>query len=108
MTRHWILDGKTPKPVDDILEWARWYEKADRLVAHDTVGLVEVSTVFLGLDHRFISWKKDLPPLLFETMVFNAGHSVDCARYATWDEAVSGHIEILSRVMREQIASKEP
>ena len=28
-----ILDGHKVVPVDDLLEWGRWFEKADRIVA---------------------------------------------------------------------------
>lgn len=48
---------------------------------------IEVSTVFLGLDH---GWG-DGPPILFETMTFGGPHDGDCERYSTWNEAVVGH-----------------
>ena len=49
-----------------------------------------VSTVWLGLNHRF----GEGPPLIFETMVFLArgdGGELDCDRYSTEAEAVAGH-----------------
>jgi hypothetical protein len=82
-----------PWPVD-MLTWAQWFEDGDRRrIALDTFpdGRL-VSTVFLGLDH---SWG-DGPPLLFETMVFLNGDSVDCQRYATRAEALAGHARAIA------------
>jgi hypothetical protein len=85
----YILDGHTPKPVDDLMEWARQFEKTNRRVAHTTTKTgAEVSTIFLGLDHAFGSGK----PLLFETMIFGGAQDGYCDRYATWDEAEAGHV----------------
>jgi hypothetical protein len=52
------------------------------------LGVVVVSTVFLGLDHSF----GEGPPLLFETMVFvndMSGRWMD--RCSTWAEAERQH-----------------
>lgn len=82
------LDGHKVVPCDDLIEWAKWYGKADRKVAGDKVGDVSVSTVFLGLDHNFTDFGD---PILFETMVFGGAHDQYCERYSTWDEAEKGH-----------------
>jgi hypothetical protein len=65
---HWKLDaaGEAVPFEGDFLEWARWFETADRQLARDEVGDQVVSTVFLGLDHAFDGG----PPVLWETMVF--------------------------------------
>jgi hypothetical protein len=87
---HYILEGHEVKAVD-MMTWARWLQTArqDRVVARTTVMEgVDVSTVFLGLDHRF---GEDGPPLIFETMVFGGQHDQDMQRYSTWDEAEAGH-----------------
>lgn len=54
-----------------------------------------VSTVWLGLDHSFGNG----PPLIFETMVFGGRYprDLDGERYATRDEALSGHARIVAR-----------
>jgi hypothetical protein len=93
---HYILDGQEPVPEPDVLRWARWFESADRVVAKTVVEGQEVSTVFLGLDHQ---WGIG-PPLLFETMVFALGSSLDqrCERYATWADAVAGHDGIVGEL----------
>jgi hypothetical protein len=49
-----------------------------------------VSTVWLGIDHRFGG---DGPPLIFESMVFSkaGGDELDCKRFATLGDARTGH-----------------
>lgn len=59
---------------------------------------VEVSTVFLGLNHNYF---KQGPPILFETMVFGGKHDGYMNRYATWDEAKAGHKEIVEMILIE-------
>lgn len=90
---HYILRGHKAIPVS-LEEWGEWFGKADRKVEVTKVGDITVSTVFLGLDHSFSS---DGPPLIFETMTFGDDEE-RCRRYATWDEAVQGHKEIVSMV----------
>jgi hypothetical protein len=85
--RKYILDGKNPVAVDDALEWAKWFETADRTVKKSKIGDAEISTVFLGLDHN---WGLG-PPVLFETMIFGGRFDEDQDRYCTWDEAIKGH-----------------
>jgi hypothetical protein len=87
------------EPLDDggrfdeaaLTAWAKevWGDdNANRRVAFTVVAPgVEVSTVFLGLDHSF----GDGPPVLFETMVFDDYGGGDAWRWSTWDEAVAGH-----------------
>ena|SRR6266516_420553 len=100
MTDHYILDGHTSVPCADLTTWGRWLQTApNRVIARTTVrDGVEVSTVFLGLNHRF----GDGPPLLFETMVFRDGQGEEMDRYSTWDEAVAGHEAMVTRVKVEQ------
>lgn len=87
MNQHYILDGKETKSAD-LLEWAAWFETADRHVAKTSVNdEVNVSTVFLGLDHSF----GEGPPLLFETMIFGGEHDQYQKRFATCEQAEEGH-----------------
>lgn len=86
-------------PEPDMLTWARWHATADRRVALDEVAPgIEVSTVFLGIDHG----SGNGSPILFETMVFGDYGGGDTQRYATWDEAAAGHcakvVELLARI----------
>jgi hypothetical protein len=113
----YILEGHTPVPVedDDKLAWARWFENADRHVAEDRFGAYRVSTIFLGLDHRFgsITGLEDSPPILFETMVFGRKRwlvlfgrlraintSLFQRRYFTWEQAERGHRLVADRLRR--------
>ena len=95
--RYYILENKKPVAVS-LEEWGEWIEKAEprdwkRVCQHRLNG-IWISTVFLGIDH---SWD-DGPPILFETMTFIeepdcGGHDFYARRYATWDEAIMGHLE---------------
>lgn len=120
--RYILDDAHRAVPEPDLFKWAMWMETGDRLVKRDgdeASGWV-VSTVFLGLDHRY----GDGPPMLFETMVFAPdayrgkgappievvvhtskafrekwdGHG---ARYSTWDEAEAGHRRIIEEIGRD-------
>ena len=97
---YYRLEGHEPVAVADGLEWAVFFETADRTVARDAVGPVEVSTVFLGIDHR---WGEGLP-LLFETMVFGGPLDGEQVRSATWADAVAGHAQMLQRVKEHSFA----
>ena len=85
----WILakDRRTPVQVD-FMTWAKWIETAEKLVQRTDVPGGYVSTVFLGIDHRFGG---SGPPLLFETMIFGGPHDEYQQRYSTWEEAEVGH-----------------
>lgn len=87
-----ILDGHTVVPCGNTLEWARWFERANRHVAETWLGLAYVSTVFLGLDHGHSG-----TPLWFETAIFRFDKSFDVERYATWEEAEAGHARVVKR-----------
>lgn len=97
-------------PTRDVLEWGRMFESIDgRRVALTDLGLCNVSTVFLGMDHRFMG---EGPPVVFETMVFltlDTGHEaafveaeelapITCQRYSTWAEAELGHVDLCEEI----------
>ena len=65
-----------------------------RKVAKTKVGICEVSTVFLGMNHAFRSDKI----IVFESMVFGGNNDGMQRRYSTWDEAVKGHNEIVEEL----------
>jgi hypothetical protein len=94
----YILDANgEPVPCPDPMTWIRWMEDAGAVVlAKDVVGPLEVSTVFLGLDH---SHAHAGPPVLWETMIFGAdeGHDLHDAqwRYRSRAEALAGHARAL-------------
>ena len=95
MNDKYILDDNgNPVRCDDLIQWAAWYEKADRRVAKTKVGDVEVSTVFLALNHCWGGGE----PLLFETMIFGGEHDEFCDRYTTREAAIVGHENVVNMV----------
>lgn len=68
-----------------------------KFVAKTHVHEVEVSTVWLGLDHSF----GDGPPLIFETMVFGGPHDQYCERWPTKEAAQAGHDRIVAWLSQE-------
>lgn len=87
-----LNENREPVPVEDILEWAKWFEKADRVVRKTPTPNGEVSTVFLGIDHRFAG---DGPPILWETMIFGGSHDQDQRRYTSEADAIRGHEQMV-------------
>lgn len=86
------------------------YEEANELIGDikaRTVGYdeleidgeqVEVSTVFLVLDHSLTA--EEHTPVLFETLVSGGPHDMEVWRYATREDAVAGHAEVLAQLRR--------
>ena len=99
MSDIYILKGKEPVKCNDIYEWGKWIEKVNRHVGDYKRRGVRVSTVFLGLDHRYYGKGK---PILFETIVFGGKLDGEQERYCTWKEAESGHREMIERIKKEK------
>lgn len=102
---HYILDAdRNPVLCDDTMLWGVWFQNEhNRRVAFDEVAPgVTVSTVFLGIDHRFLD---SGPPILFETMVFDDYDDGDQFRCCTWQEAVDQHGAVVDAV-REKLTAK--
>lgn len=94
-TMNYILEGDQPVATDDILEWARWFEQADRVVAKDEIGKIRISTVFLGIDHNF---GNSGPSVLWETMIFGGEHDEYQERYTSRIDAENGHLRVVQLV----------
>ncbi len=98
MNGRYILNANgDPEPCEDLLTWAKAFE-GNRKVASDHVGNIHVSTVFLGLDHSF----GGPIPILYETMVFGGPLDGERERYATREQAITGHESMLAKVRRRQ------
>lgn len=99
MSKHlfWRLQGKLAIPTN-AKTWAFEVFSNDRLVAHDKIGGVVISTVFIGMDHSRIP---DTPPLIFELVVFRGGESAETFRYSTWQQAEAGHAQVLAKIRAE-------
>ena len=97
---HYILDDdkRIVRVANDginepgFLEWERVRDEKMRRVAHDTVGGIDVSTIFLGMDHSFGLGV----PILFETMTFKGRNSDHLQlRYCCYANAERGHQEVV-------------
>lgn len=90
MSNKYILDENGEAiPCNDLLAWAKWYERADRRVASWKSPLgANVSTVFLTMDHSFHDGGA---PVLWETMIFGGQHDQYQERYTTRAAALQGH-----------------
>lgn len=104
--KHYVLIEGQTVAVDDLTQWAQWYELAARTgllrIAETLVGEYRVSTVFLGLDHNFGGG----PPLLFETMTFALGESGEQWRYTTQEQALAGHLALVQRLEEQALAAE--
>lgn len=126
-----LKDRNTLVPVD-VLTWGTWMEGERRKPAGESLWRVGhnvlvdgylVSTVFLGLDHRFGAYG---PPIVFETMAFMPdtrlhkdwsvmgrvmrhkgrrmmGNEILQWRYSTWGEAEIGHAKAVSLVRKYRV-----
>lgn len=90
MLRYYVLHNKTPVPCT-LLSFVDSLPK-NRIIRHEHVGKMLVSTVFLGMDH---SWGHG-PPQLFETMIFEGPYDGAQWRYATYEEAEDMHGKIVA------------
>ena len=94
--KKYILNKKHEIIEVDLYAWADFMEKKDRRVAFDSIGEIDISTVFLGLDHN---WGEG-EPLLFETMIFGGDRNEEQIRYHTWEEAKEGHKKIVKELKK--------
>jgi hypothetical protein len=94
----YILENKIPVPAQSNQHYSQWFNTpGNRRVAETIVGDYIVSTVFLGIDHRFSDKGK---PQFFETRIFGGVRHEEMYRYATWDEAEAGHRRIVELLRR--------
>jgi hypothetical protein len=94
LTKWKEIDGE-PVRARSLLDWAYWFQHAERNLARTVVEDAMVSTVFLGIDH---SWGMGPFSILYESMIF-AEHDEeidnDMRRYSTRAEALVGHREMV-------------
>lgn len=95
MVEYYVLDeAGVPRPEADITAWARWFETSieQRRVAWTEIGETHVSTVFLGIDHNWVS----SPPILYETMIFGGEHDQYQRRHHTAAQAMAHHDQLVA------------
>lgn len=88
-------------------EWVEFFPKNEtREVAKDNIGDYFISTVFFLFDHGCDPMK----PVLFETMVFKDEDwsREEQIRYCTWDEAIAGHNEMVSKYKDKKMTELKP
>lgn len=98
-TSHYILAGREVLQVT-LVEYIRWLEDhvEEKFLCFDPIKRnVEVSTVFLGLDHSLGRMEK---PILFETMIFGGKRHGFARRYTDFDDAIQGHQQVVRELMK--------
>jgi hypothetical protein len=90
--KHYILDADDNVVEVDLFTWAEWLEHpSNRIVGFTQItSQVYVSTVFIGLDHRFPGYPPG-PPILYETLIFGGPLNHEGDRYCSHDDALTGH-----------------
>ncbi len=97
---YYKLDENKNVVPSSLEEWSNFIE--GRLptnyqhVGDDTVNGKRISTVFIGICHDFDPYNN--MPIVFETMIFDSGHSIYQVRYSTYDEALEGHAKAIKWV----------
>jgi hypothetical protein len=97
MTDYYDRDGN-PLPDD-------WYDRkkhgdraikwaTEHRVSRTVVGDITVSTVWLGLDHDYLTGG----PIIFETMTFGDPWQNEMERYSSEEAAIRGHLAVLNRL----------
>lgn len=99
----YILIGHRVRKAS-LLQWGRWFEESFangcRVVGMTQItSEVTVSTVFVGIDHRYFGKG---PPMVFETMVFGGPMDGDMVRYSSWDDAETGHKAMVRKARAAQ------
>lgn len=87
--QHYILKGRLVVPAT-LEQWAEFFPSRERVIGVTSIGDVDISTVFLGIDHR-IPIEPDQPPVVFETMVFPDRVWEYCTRCSTYEQALVQH-----------------
>lgn len=96
--RHYLINpDHTYRAAKDLNDWMEHVDEAWARVAYTEFdhGNIYVSTVFLGLDHRFYG---EGPPIVFESMIFGPYGGNEQMRYSTWEEAEKGHALFVAEV----------
>lgn len=94
---NYILDENNNVIPGTFQEWRKLFctNNKKRFVKQEEIGVLFISTVFLGMDHGRIADNEpgtDYRPVIFETMIFNnLGHEIYCTQCSTWQEAEDAH-----------------
>lgn len=95
---YYKLVEQTPVEINR-LEWADWMAQAQtRIMYNEFNNGCAVSTVFIGVD---LSPCYNNPPKLFETLVVGGVLHGKKNHYATYDEAITGHLQMCVLVFKD-------
>ena len=75
-----------------------WKQPSYKRVGYTSSDGIDVSTVWLGIDHSFTPG----PPIIFETLVFGGQYDQDGERYCTEQEAIEGHERWVRKAITER------
>jgi hypothetical protein len=95
-----------PIPCSEVFEYEEWFMKHGTTVAQtkflDTKNInINVSTVFLGLDHSYNS----TVPILWETMVFGGPFDQQSVQYSSFKDALKGHNIVVDGIIDNTITN---
>jgi hypothetical protein len=98
MSRYFILRDGEVIEEPDYSTWSAWYESSFKdveLIAEDDLGGSVVTTRFLSMA---MSLAQNSPPMIFETVVRGGWMDNEKERFATLQEAMTGHKTWVRRV----------
>jgi len=100
-----LNESGEPVPCDDLFKWGEWMQSANRHVGDTWLGDIRISTVFLGLNHEY---RPDLPPLLWETMVFGGSMDQEQERCSgNREQAEAMHARMVAKLTSSPAAPRE-
>ena len=100
MITKYILNAQgEPVAELNLLKWAEWFEHSDqqRIVCQETISGIEVSTVFLALNHNF---GNPMTPILWETKTFGAVKEITKRCSGNREQAEAMHFEVVQEVQK--------
>ena len=86
--------GPDGQPINQE-EWSRLLAGDRHVALTQAAAGVEVSTVYLGLDHNF---GLGGPPIIYETLVFGGELDGEQDRYPNRHAALAGHDQMVAKV----------
>lgn len=99
----YVLDADNHVVEATLQEWGNFLESDARVIAYTEItSECRISTIFIGIDHRMYGTG---PPVLFETMVFGGPLDQHQWRYASYDDAQTGHKMAVAKA-REAIGQR--
>ncbi len=99
-SQYYKLEGQNPVPVRSFMEWSLWIMSASTTVMLNELQESIISTKFVGLDLSPGKCNADSQPMLFETLVISGPMDGKRKFYATWDEAIQGHLKICTQISK--------